>query len=115
MLFLVGSGGGCLREGSGGGPLGVLPGSGWVFVAMLLSLGMLKDFCLTTGLRSGIWGLGRVGVKGEAAGSRPTWAALSEAMRCWRVMGWGSSAILGAQNTAFVQHDVGEAARRGRV
>jgi hypothetical protein len=70
--------------------------------------GLLIDFVrITTGRLVVNWGLGRT--VGGTPGIRPTWAALSEAMRCWRVNGCGSSAIvLKSQNKVRVWYEVNE-------
>lgn len=48
-LFLAGSGGGCFRVGKGGGPLGKFAFGGCAVVLAAFSLGILNDFCFTTG------------------------------------------------------------------
>lgn len=58
--FRAGRGGGGLREGKGGGPLGRFAVTGSETVTF--SLGILNEFCLTIGLRSGICGLGFSGM-----------------------------------------------------
>lgn len=98
----AGRGGGGLREGSGGGPLGKFATTGWDTVTF--SLGILNEFCLTIGLRSGICGLGFSGM--ASPGWRPKCAAFREAIRCCKVMGCSSSAILSTARSERLGLDV---------
>lgn len=56
LILRAGRGGGGRRLGKAGGPLGKFAVT--FSETVTFSLGILKDFCLINGRRSGIWGLG---------------------------------------------------------